>query len=141
MNTEERASLLKLETNKGNKLNIRIGNIAIDQIIKDIKSKDITTLNELTYSTAKAITERCGKKKKNRNKTSHKQPAWKRKIQEEIEAIKGELSILEDLLKGINVKTRKGGKVKRKYKLQNENDITTAKERIKQKVQVKTQRI
>ena len=141
MNIEERESLLKLETNKRNKLNIRIGNIAIDQIIKDIKPKDITTLNELTYSTAKAITERYGMKKKNRNKTSHKQPAWKRKIQEEIEAIKGELSIMEDLSKGINVKTRKGGKVKRKYKLQNENDITTAKGRIKQKVQVKAQKI
>ena len=84
MNIEERESLLKLETNKRNKLNIRIGNTAIDLIIKDNKPKDITTLNELTYSTAIAITERCGMKKKNRNKTSHKQPAWKRKIQEEI---------------------------------------------------------
>ena len=127
MNIEEQESLLKLETNKKNKLNIRIGNIALDQIIKDIKPKDMATLNELTYSTAKAITERCGMKKKNRNRTSHKQPAWKRKIQEEIEAFRGELSILEDLSTGINVKTRKARKVKRKYKLKNENDITTAK--------------
>ena len=80
-------------------------------------------------------------KKKNRNRTSYKQPAWKRKIQKEIEAFRGELSILEDLSKGINVKTRKRRRVKRKHKLQNENDITTAKERIKQKVQVKAQRI
>ena len=49
INTEEREPLLKLETNKKNKLNIRIGNIALNQIIKDIKPKDITTLNELTY--------------------------------------------------------------------------------------------
>ena len=70
MNIEKREPLLKLETNKKNKLNIRIGNIALDQIIKDIKSKDITTLNELTYSTAKAITERFGMKKKNRNRTN-----------------------------------------------------------------------
>ena len=80
-------------------------------------------------------------KKKNRNRTSHKQAAWKRKIQKEIEALRGELSILDDLSKGINVKTRKGRKVKRKYKSENENDITTAKERIKQKVLVKAQRI
>ena len=40
-----------------NKLNIRIGNLALDQMIKGIKSKYITTLNELTYLTAKAITE------------------------------------------------------------------------------------
>ena len=64
MNIEEREPLLKIETNKKSKLNIRIGNIALDQIIKDIKPKDIITLNELTYSTAKAITERYGMKKK-----------------------------------------------------------------------------
>ena len=96
---------------------------------------------ELTYSTSKAITERCGMKKKNRNRTSRKQPAWKRKIQEEIEAFRGELPKLEDLSKGISVKTRKGQKVKRKYKLQNVNDITTTNGRIKQIIQVKAQSI
>ena len=69
-------------------------------------------MNELTYSIAKAITERCGMKKKNRNRTSHKQPAWKSKIQKEIESFRGELLLLEDLSKGINVKTRKGQKLK-----------------------------
>ena len=48
MNTEEREPLLKLERNKKNKLNIRIGHISIDQIIKDIKPKDMTRWNELT---------------------------------------------------------------------------------------------
>ena len=46
-----------------------IDNIALDQIIKDIKSKYITTLNELRYSTAKTVAKRCGMKKKNRNRT------------------------------------------------------------------------
>ena len=50
MNIEEREPLLKLETNKKNKPNIRIGNIALDQIMKDIRPKDIKKLNELTYS-------------------------------------------------------------------------------------------
>ena len=136
INIEERETLLKLKTNKKNTINIRIGNIALEQIIKDIKPKDITTLNELTYSTAKAITERCGMKKKNRNRTIQKRPSWKRKIQKEIEAFKGELSILKDLSKEINIKPRKGQKVKRKYKLQNETDIRTTKERIEQKIQV-----
>ena len=52
MNIEERELFLKLETNKKNRLNIRISNIPLDQIIKDIKPKDIT-LDKLTYSTAK----------------------------------------------------------------------------------------
>ena len=75
MNIEEQEPLLKLETNKKNKLSTMIGNIALDQIIKDIKPKDTTTLNELTHSTAKAITERYGMRKENRDRTSHKQPA------------------------------------------------------------------
>ena len=37
----------------------------------NIEYQNITTLNELTYSTAKAVTERCGMKKENRNRTSH----------------------------------------------------------------------
>ena len=79
-------------------------------------------------------------KNKNRDRTSHKQSPWKRKIQKEIDAFRGELSILEDLSKGINAKTRKGRKFQRKYKLQNQNNIIMANERIKQKVQVKAQR-
>ena len=45
-----------------------IDNIALDQIIKDFKSKHITKLNELRYSTAKTVAKRCGMKKKNRNR-------------------------------------------------------------------------
>ena len=41
------------------------------EIIKDIKPKDITTLNELTCSTAKAIMKKRGMKKKNKNGTTH----------------------------------------------------------------------
>ena len=47
MNIEEREPLLKLETNKKIKLNIRIGNLELDQIIKDIKPKDIEWINIL----------------------------------------------------------------------------------------------
>ena len=39
MNITEREPLLNLEINKKNKLYNRIGNIALDQIIKDIKPK------------------------------------------------------------------------------------------------------
>ena len=66
MNIEDREPLLKLKTDKKNKLNIRIGNKALNQIIKNIRPNDITTLIELitatakatAYSTAKSITER-----------------------------------------------------------------------------------
>ena len=47
VNIEEREPLLKLETNKKIKLNIRIDNLELDQIIKDIKPKDIEWINIL----------------------------------------------------------------------------------------------
>lgn len=49
------------------------------------------------------------------------------KIQREMEACRGELSLLERTSKGINVKTREERKVKRKNKLQSENYILTKK--------------
>ena len=78
-------------------------------------------------------------KKKNRNRISHKQPTWTRKIQIKIETFRGELSMLEDLSKGINVKTRKGWKASKmqntKWKWYN-----NGKEKMKQKAQVKAKR-
>ena len=81
-------------------------------------------------------------KKKNRNRTSHKQPAWKRKIQEEIEAFRSDMSILEDLSKEFNVKTRKGRKIKRQYKLQRTKNNGKSKNKTENTGQgTKTQRI
>ena len=45
LNTEEQESLLELETHKKNEFNIRIENIPLDQILKDIKPKYKTTLH------------------------------------------------------------------------------------------------
>ena len=41
-------------------------------------------------------------KRKCNNGVSHEQLAWKRKTQNEIETLRVDLSILEDLSKGIN---------------------------------------
>ena len=41
-------------------------------------------------------------KSKYNNRISHEQLAWKRKTQNEIETLRVDLSILEDLSKGIN---------------------------------------
>ena len=66
------------------------------------------------------------KRKSEIEQATNKQPQ-KHKIQKEVETLRGELYIPVDLSKEINLKTRKGRKNKIKYKLQTENDITTAK--------------
>ena len=61
-------------------------------------------------------------------------------MEKQIEHLLGELSILIELEKGINVKENKCRKLKRKYKLKEEN-ITAVKETVKQRMQLKAQGI
>ena len=67
-------------------------------------------------------------KKKAPKKNIQKQPKWKERIVKEIEMLRGELSILDELSKGNILKTRKARKMKRKYKLNDMNEILNSKE-------------
>ena len=53
-------------------------------------------------------------------------------MEKEIEHLGGELTILSELERGINVKGRISGKFKRKYKLK-EGNITSVMETVKQR--------
>ena len=64
----------------------------------------------------------------------------KQKTEKEIEHLRGELSILIELETGISVNGKMCRKLKRKYKL-NEENITTVKETVKQRIQLNTQRM
>ena len=61
------------------------------------------------------------------------------KIQKEIDLLRAEISILSDVSKGANLKTRKLGKIKRKYKISDENALLSTKESLKQRMQVTAQ--
>ena len=45
----------------------------------------------------------------------NKQPLWKTKIEKEIDEIRGEVAILDELLCGVKVKSRKLNKMKKKH--------------------------
>ena len=51
------------------------------------------------------------------------------------------MSVLDEISKGTAVKTRKARKVRNRNNATNENSLLTAKETLKQKIQVKTQRL
>ena len=61
-------------------------------------------------------------------------------MEKEIEHLRGELSILIELERGISVNGKMCRKLKRKYKLNKEN-ITTVKETVKQRIRLKAQRM
>ena len=52
-----------------------------------------------------------------------------------------EISILNEISKEVNVKTRMSRNSKQKYKISNENTLLIAKESLKQRVQVKARRL
>ena len=76
--------------------------------------------NELDYAAAKVVTKLCSPKRK-RKVNARKKPLLKQKIEKKIQHLQGELSILSELKRGINVKGKMCRKLKRKYKLDKEN--------------------
>ena len=53
--------------------------------------------------------------------------------------MRGEMSILSEIERNKDPKTRKARKVVRKYKIRSATDIPSIKEELKQKIQVKAQ--
>ena len=81
------------------------------------------------------------KTKKEKSKHTNKPPKWKVKIQKEIDALRAEFSILDEISKGTAVKTRKARKVRNRSNVTGENSLLAAKETLKQKIQVNAQRL
>ena len=142
----DRDSLPKIPfTSKSNK-KVQIFNFALRVILSDIgqdESLDISSLNDLLYATSKAATESIGVKINRKKKVphSHQPPKWKWKIQKEVEALRVELSILDEISRGVNVRTRKSHRLKKKYNVENKTSLDSAKEKVKQIMQLKAQRL
>ena len=94
--------------------------------------------NKLVYATAKVAIKFCSHKRKKVNAT--KKPSWKQKIKEGIEHVWGELSIVNELERYINMKVKICRKLKKKYKLNKEN-MNNNKETVKHRIQFKAQRM
>ena len=78
--------------------------------------------------------------KRKENLTKIKKTKCKINIEKEIETMWREMSILSEIERNKDPKTRKARKVIRKYKILNVIDIPSIKEELKQKVQVRVQR-
>ena len=63
------------------------------------------------------------KTKRKKKTCRRKKPMWKEKIKREIEHVRGELSILSELQRGLNVKGRACKTLKRRYKINKDNII------------------
>ena len=64
---------------------------------------NLMQLSNLIYATAKVLTEECTSNKKIKG-NRRKKPLWKENLEKEREYMRGELSILSELQRGVNVK-------------------------------------
>ena len=93
------------------------------------------------YACAKTVGSKLAIKPKEKRKSDkNKKTKCKINIEKEIETMWGEMSILSEIERNKDPKTRKARKVIRKYKILNVIDIPSIKEELKQKVQVRVQR-
>ena len=95
----DREPLPKLACSSKLNESIKFYYVAPKEILSE-RECDLTSLNALVYSTAKAITAQVGVKvNRKKNYQVNKPPKWKAKIQKEIDLLRAEISILNEVSK------------------------------------------
>ena len=76
-------------------------------------------VNTMLYARAKTVESKLGFKPKNKRKPDkNKKPKWKTNIEKKIENMRGEMSILSEIERNKDSKTRKARKVKKSIRSQ-----------------------
>ena len=70
-----------------------------------------------------------------------KNPTGKKKIEKKINELRGEVLILDELIRVVKVKSRILNRMKKNYKMKNFEDLAPLKETLKQKIQLKAERM
>ena len=138
---EERKPLPKLAKSCKIKKLLRFSNKIIEELITNLDEEtSLTEINRLHYAVAAVISERLGPKPKPLRKKQ--EPKWKVKIKKEIERMRREVGLLKEVTaEKSGISLRKKRKIIRKYRLKKEEDIVSAQERLKQKIQAKALRL
>ena len=100
-----------------------------------------TSINQLAYATAAVITESIGIKVKKPKQNKRKQPKWKEKLENDIQYKRSDLSVLSEMEKGSKVYQRQQRRMKQKYNIKEARDIPEVREKLKQQILAKAQRV
>ena len=91
-------------------------------------------VNTMLYACAKAVKSKLRVKLKEKRKPGkYKIPKWQTNVEEEIQRMRREMSILSEKKIDKDPKARKARKDIRKYKITSDNDIPNIKEELKEK--------
>ena len=133
---KNRKKLPKLKMNKNTKKLIRM----VNKIIETTDDMNITDINLMQFAGALLITNKVTPAKPTTNrKPGNGPPAWQQKFQKQIDQIRSDLSIINEYTTGnTSKKTKQKFKtIQKKHKITKEEQITTLKEDLKQKLQAK----
>ena len=141
MRVEEREKLCKIRSDKSARILINRAKIATKEILRGFE-ETLENINEVIYAGTYVVTEKLnGKPKKYTKRRANKKPRCKEKIEKEINELRGKVSILDELITGVKVKSRILNGMKKKYKMKNFEHLAPLKETLKQKIQLKAQRM
>ena len=111
---------------------------------KNIQGKSLNEINQLLYVTAFVISDKVGNTPKQRKRrTLQAKPNWQITIEKQVEKMRGELSLLTEMLKENDhqKKWKKRSGIKKRYNIKTKEDMETIRESLKMKIQAKAQRL
>ena len=139
---KERKKLSKVKNDKKLKRVVKI----LDKIIEETSTDnmDLTTTNQMQYTTALLITNKIAPPKPTTNrKPRGGPPAWKQRLQKQIDQLRGDISIITEYTNG-NTTNKIRSKLKtilKKHKVTADKQLIACKEVLKQALQAKAQRL
>ena len=118
----------------------------MDKIIEETSTDnmDLTTINQMQYTAALLITNKITPPKPTTNrKPRGRSPAWQHTLQNQIDQLRGDISIITEYTKGntTNKIRRKLKTILKKHKITADEQLIACKEDLKQALQAKAQRI
>ena len=144
LDIEKRQHLPKMKNDRKTRNIIQKVNAAVKIIRQRYdENLDITQINNIMFAAAIAAQDLAGIKvrKRDEGKRKRKQPLWKEKIQKSIDQKRKDLSTLTEIKAGKNVNIQKKKKLMKIYAIKNNDEIDNVRERLKQEIQAKAQRI
>ena len=119
---EDRQKLCKIRSDKKAR-KVKKAKKAAKEIMNECEETLVTT-NEVIYAGAYVVN---GKPENYNNRRKHKQTVWKTKIVKEINEIRREVAILDELLRCVKVKSRTLNKMKKEICYEETGRLTTIK--------------
>ena len=112
----QRENLTKVKIKKSQETCFKFENLAIQELCDDIEL-NMNNVNIMLHACAKIIEFKSGvKPKKKREPEKNNEPKWKFILPKKIEMRKGEMSILNEIERNKDPRSKKAMKVIRKYK-------------------------